>query len=71
MCPALKEWAEDERREGRAEGEKRGLRKGKQEGKREERASIIRNMIREGMDHEMIRRVTGCSQKELSLAIGD
>lgn len=66
MCPALKEWAEDERREGRVEGEKRGLKKGK----REERDSIIRNMIREGMDHEMIRRVTGCSQKELSLAIG-
>ena len=52
MCPALEEWAEEERTEGR----------------KEERISIIRNMIREGMDYEMIHRIVKCSPKEFSLA---
>lgn len=56
MCPAMEEWAEEERMEGRKEGEI------------SERLAIIRNMIREGMDQEIIRKVTGCSLKELASA---
>lgn len=53
MCPALKEMLEDEKAEGRKEGEIL------------ERFAIIKNLLREGVNQEFIRRVTGCSQEEL------
>ncbi len=53
VCKALEELLKDERMEG----------------EREERISIIRNMVREGLDHEMIRKVTGCTAKEFSMAV--
>lgn len=59
MCKALKEMLEKEKIEGRKEGEIR---------RKEECISIIKNMMREGMDYEIIRRITKCSQKEFSLA---
>lgn len=52
MCQALDEWMADERAEG----------------KKEERMIIIRCMLQEGMDKELIRKVTKCSGKELSMA---
>ena len=61
VCKALEELLQDERMEGRSEGIL--------EGEREERISIIRNMIREGLDQEMICRVTGCTTKELSMVV--
>lgn len=54
VCVALDELLEDERMMG----------------KKEERSSIIRKMVKEGMSQETIRRVTGCSQKELVSVIG-
>lgn len=63
MCPALKEMLEDEKAEGRKEGLKEAEIK-----RKEERVTIIKNMIREGMDYNMIRRITKCSSKEFSLA---
>lgn len=52
MCKALKEMLEDEKIEGRKEGEIL------------ERLAIIKKLLREGVDQEFIRRVTGCSQEE-------
>ena len=52
LCQALEEWMADERAEG----------------KKEERMIIIRCMLQEGMDKELIRKVTKCSGKELSMA---
>ena len=52
MCKALKEMLEDERKEGEIL----------------ERLAIIKNLIREGVDQEFIRRVTGCSQEEFASA---
>lgn len=53
-------------RRGRAEGKCEG----RAEGKAEERSSIIGNMLREGMDRELIMRITGCSDRELAAARG-
>lgn len=47
---------------------RQGRNEGKIEGKIEERISIISNMLREGMDREFIRRVTGCTAVELTTA---
>lgn len=76
MCQALDEWMADERAEGMREGKRigieEGIRKGekngKKKGKKEERMIIIRCMLQEGMDKELIRKVTKCSGKELSMA---
>lgn len=75
VCVALDELLEDERREGIKEGIKEGRiegeKIGKKAGKKEERISIIRNMVHEGINHKTIRKVTGCSLKELkSIAEG-
>ena len=67
MCSALKEILEDEKAAGRKEGRIEGLKEAEVK-RKEERASIIKNMIREGMDYNMIRRITKCSPKEFSLA---
>lgn len=56
MCIALDELLADERAEGREEG--------REEGRAEERSSIIRNMIRQGLEREFICRITRCSQQE-------
>lgn len=67
MCSALKEILEDEKAAGRKEGRIEGLKEAEVK-RKEERTSIIKNMIREGMDYNMIRRITKCSPKEFSLA---
>lgn len=54
MCMTLTELLADKR----AEGEKKGP--------KEERAFIIRNMLKEGIDQEFIFRVTGCSLQEFA-----
>lgn len=61
VCKALDELLKDERMEGKSEG--------RMEGERKERISIVRNMVREGMDYELIRKITGCTAKELSMAV--
>lgn len=50
--------------------ERRGREEGMCEGRAEERSSIIGNMLREGMDSELIMRITGCSDGELAAAKG-
>lgn len=47
---------------------RQGKNEGKIEGKIEERISIVCNMLREGLDRELIRRITGCSASELMAA---
>ncbi len=64
MCKAIREWMEEERREGKIEGEKEG----KKEGKREERIHIIRRMIEEGLDEQFIRKITRCTKTEFAAA---
>lgn len=64
MCKAIREWMEEERKEGKIEGEKEG----RKEGKREEKLNIIRRMIEEGLDEQFIRKITQCTKKELAAA---
>lgn len=45
MCLAMKEWAEDERAEGRIEGREEGIRQ------------IVRNMLKKGMEEEEIMSI--------------
>lgn len=61
MCIALDELLEDERMAGRNEGK----REGREEGKSEERTFIINNMVHEGIERELICKVTGCSREEM------
>ena len=69
MCQALDELLEDKRLEGRIEGEREGKREGKREGRKAERISIIRRMLREGMDRSLISRITDCTEEELGMAV--
>ena len=52
MCKAIREWMEEERREG----------------KREEKIYIIKRMIEEGMDEHFIRKITQCTKTEVAAA---
>ena len=56
MCKAIRDWMEEERREGQKEG------------KREEKIYIIRRMIEEGMDEHFIRKITQCTKTEFAAA---
>lgn len=60
VCELFDQYERRGRTEGRLEG--------RREGRAEERNSIIRNMLQEGMDKELISRVTGCSLKELTVS---
>lgn len=64
MCRAVKEWLEDERNQGRREG----IREGKKEGKKEEKQQIIKRMQAEGLEENLIRRMTKCTKAELAAA---
>lgn len=52
MCKAIREWMEEERKEG----------------KREEKLHIIRRMIEEGLDEQLIRKITQCTKMEFAAA---
>lgn len=58
MCQAFDELMEDMKMEGIKEGE------------RKERISIIRQMLKEGMDEALIRRISQCSAEELAAVAG-
>ncbi len=60
MCKALDDWLKEEKRNGKREGRK--------EGRREERIRIIHSLWLEGMEEEIIKRVTGCSPEEYAAA---
>ena len=66
MCKALDEWLKEEKQNGRKEGRKVG----RKEGKQEERIRILRSLLREGLDEQIIMRVTGCSREEYAAAGG-
>ena len=59
---------EDKRLEGEKQGVKKGEIEGRKKGKKEERLFIISKMLQEGMDSEVIKKVTNCSQAELAAA---
>lgn len=56
MCKAIREWMEEEKKEG------------KREGKKEEKLHIIRRMIEEGLDEQLIQKITQCTKAELAVA---
>lgn len=56
MCKAFDDLMKEERREG------------KREGRREEKIRIIRQMIKEGLDESLIRKMTKCTKEELAVA---
>lgn len=60
MCKAFDDLMKEERREGKKEG--------RQEGKREEKIRIVRQMIREGLEEPLIRRITKCTREEYAAA---
>lgn len=60
MCKALDDWLKEEKNIGRREGRK--------EGRKEERIRIIHSLRLEGMEEEIIKRVTGCSKEEYAAA---
>lgn len=66
MCKPLDEWLKEEKQNGRKEGRKVG----RKEGKQEERIRILRSLLREGLDEQIIMRVTGCSREEYAAAGG-
>ncbi len=68
MCKAIREWMQDERKEGKREGRKEGKIEGKKEGKKEEKLHIIKRMIEEGLDEQLIRKITQCTKAELAAA---
>lgn len=82
MCQAFDELMEDMRMEGVREGKKagikvgikKGIREGKKEGikegERKERISIVHQMLAEGMDEALIRKLSQCSTEELAVADG-
>lgn len=64
MCKALDDWLKEEKRNGKREGRKEGRR----EGRKEERIRIVHSLRLEGMEEEIIKRVTGCSPEEYAAA---
>lgn len=66
MCRAVKEWLEDERNQGRREGIREGKKEGIEEGKKEEKQQIIKRMQAEGLEENLIRRITKCTKAELA-----
>lgn len=68
MCRAVKEWLEDERNQGRREGIREGKKEGIEEGKKEEKQQIIKRMQAEGLEENLIRRITKCTKAELAAA---
>lgn len=68
MCRAVKEWLEDERNQGRLEGIKEGEMRGVKRGKKEEKQQIIKRMQAEGLEENLIRRMTKCTKAELAAA---
>ena len=57
MCKALDDWIKEEKQNGRKEG------------KQEERSRILRSLLLEGLDEQIIMRVTGCSREEYDAAM--
>jgi predicted transposase/invertase (TIGR01784 family) len=47
----------------------KGREEGREEGKIQQKLSIARNMLNEGFDMEMIRRVTGLTQGQLDMLV--
>lgn len=60
MCKAFDDLMREERREGKREG--------RQEGRREEKIRIVRQMIKEGLEEPLIRRITKCTGEEFAAA---
>lgn len=52
MCKAIREWMEEERKEG----------------KKEEKLHIIRRMLEAGLDEQLIRQITQCTKAEFATA---
>jgi predicted transposase/invertase (TIGR01784 family) len=52
--------------EGRAEGRTEGRAEGREEGRAEERLKTARSLLEENASFDLIRRVTGLSEDEIS-----
>ena len=50
---------------GRKEGMREGRKEGKREGKKENSLEIVRNMIKEKFNEEVIQKITGVNKKEI------
>ncbi|MGG0824160.1 Rpn family recombination-promoting nuclease/putative transposase [Paenibacillus turicensis] len=57
------EWAMDN---GLEKGLKKGLKKGQEQGERQKALDIAKNMLKEGLAIELISKVTGLSEKEIT-----
>ena len=78
MCKALEDWYKDGVKEGERRGERRGEKRGERRGEKrgEERGIkmgkilLIKNMRKNGMSDEDIRKYTGVSEAEMAAAKG-
>ena len=53
------------REEGREEGLKEGLKEGREEGEKKGKIEIAKNMLKEGLDVNLISKLSGLSVKEI------
>ena len=53
------------REDGVEEGFEQGMEKGRMEGLNEGKCQLVRNMLAEGIDLEIIERISGLEQKEI------
>ncbi len=61
----LEEGLEEGLREGMEEGKKQGLKEGKKQGKEEERIQIVKKMKKNGLELELIEKITGLTKEEI------
>ena len=53
---------EDGKKVGRIEGLKKGVKQGREESMR----NVVRAMVKEGIDYELVQRVTGLTAEEIA-----
>ena len=57
------------RKEGKKEGKEEGIKEGKEVGKKEQKYEIIRKMKQENISLDLIKRITGLTEKEITKII--
>lgn len=70
MCKALEDWYKDGVKEGERRGERRGEKRGEERGIKMGKILLIKNMRKNGMSDEDIRKYTGVSEAEMAAAKG-
>ena len=62
---------EDGKRVGLKVGRAEGLKKGVQQGREESMRNVVRAMVQEGIDYELVQRVTGLTAEEITALLAE